>query len=99
MKPVELIERAVLNSSRRGEIVLDPFGGSGSSLIACEKAGRKARLIELEAKYCDVIVKRWQQFTGRDAIHGKTGETFAQVSARVAVVDSDAAAVDANPVG
>ena len=99
MKPVELVERAVLNSSRHGEIVLDPFGGSGSTLIACEKTGRKARLIELEANYCDVIVKRWQQFTGRDAIHGKTGETFAVVSARTTAIESASGAVDANPIG
>jgi DNA modification methylase len=98
MKPVELIERAVLNSSRRGEIVLDSFGGSGSTLIACEKTGRKARLIELEAKYCDVIIQRWQQFTGKEALHEKTGETFAQVSARVAQIDSPSIATDANPV-
>ena len=59
MKPIALVERAVLNSSRRGETVLDPFGGSGSTLIACEKTGRKARVIELEPKYCDVIIRRW----------------------------------------
>jgi DNA modification methylase len=98
MKPVELIERAVLNSSRRGETVLDSFGGSGSTLIACEKTGRKARLIELEAKYCDVIIQRWQQFTGKEALHEKTGETFAQVSARMAVIDSASIATDTNPV-
>jgi DNA modification methylase len=67
MKPVELIERAVLNSSRDGDIVLDPFGGSGSTLVACEKQGRRARLIELDPKYCDVIVQRWQTLTGRSA--------------------------------
>lgn len=82
MKPVALIERAVLNSSRRGETVLDPFAGSGSTLIASEKTGRIARLIELEPRYCDVIVKRWQEFTGREATHSPTGETFAQLSAK-----------------
>jgi len=80
MKPVALVERAVLNSSRRGETVLDPFAGSGSTLIACEKTGRLARLIELEPGYCDVIVRRWQEFTGREATHSQTGETFAQLS-------------------
>ena len=80
MKPVALIERAVLNSSRRGETVLDPFAGSGSTLIACEKTGRIARLIELEPRYCDVIIRRWQESTGREAIHSATGETFGQLA-------------------
>ena len=80
MKPVALVERAVLNSSRRGDTVLDPFAGSGSTLIACEKTGRLARLIELEPGYCDVIVRRWQEFTGREATHSQTAKTFAQLS-------------------
>ncbi|NVO05713.1 MAG: site-specific DNA-methyltransferase [Rhodoferax sp.] len=68
MKPVELVERAVRNSSKTRDLVLDPFGGSGTTLIACEKAGRRARLIELDPKYVDVIVKRWEEFTGKKAI-------------------------------
>jgi DNA modification methylase len=67
MKPVELIERAIRNSSRPGDVVLDPFGGSGTTLIAAEKSGRTARLIELDPKYVDVIVRRWEEFTGRQA--------------------------------
>ena len=67
MKPVELMERAVRNSSKTRDLVLDPFGGSGTTLIACEKSGRRARLIELDPKYCDVIVKRWQDWTGKQA--------------------------------
>ncbi len=67
MKPVELVERAIRNSSKGRDTVFDPFGGSGTTLIACEKAGRQARLIELEPKYCDVIVARWQDFTGKQA--------------------------------
>ncbi len=67
MKPVELVERAIRNSSKTRDLVLDPFGGSGSTLIACEKSGRRARLIELDPKYVDVIVKRWEAFTGRKA--------------------------------
>ena len=67
MKPLELIIRAIRNSTSKGQIVLDPFGGSGSTLIAAEQTGRKARLIELDPKYCDVIVTRWQNLTGQTA--------------------------------
>jgi len=76
MKPVELVERAVRNSSKTRDLVLDPFGGSGSSLIACEKSGRRARLIELDPKYVDVIVKRWQDFTGGEATRAGDGAQF-----------------------
>lgn len=67
-KPVALIERALQNSSKGGDIVSDFFGGSGSTMIACEKLGRQARLMELDPKYCDVIVKRWEDFTGKKAV-------------------------------
>lgn len=67
MKPVELVERAVRNSSKTRDLVLDPFGGSGTTLIACEKSGRRARIIELDPKYVDVIVKRWEEYTGDKA--------------------------------
>jgi DNA modification methylase len=67
-KPVELPERAITNSTKQGDSVLDLFGGSGSTLIACEKIGRLARVMELDPKYCDVIVKRWEDFTGKQAI-------------------------------
>jgi len=66
MKPVELVERAIRNSSRPGNVVLDPFGGSGTTLIAAEKSGRIARLIELDPKYCDVIIKRYAEYTKTD---------------------------------
>ena len=66
-KPVELPERAINNSSKAGDEILDLFGGSGSTLIACEKINRHARLMELDPKYCDVIVKRWEDFTGKKA--------------------------------
>jgi len=69
MKPVELVERAIRNSSIPGDTVLDPFGGSGTTLIAAEKSGRKARLMELDPKYCDVIVRRWEEFSGHKAHH------------------------------
>ena len=64
MKPVELMERSIRNSSRPGDIVLDCFGGSGSTLIAAEKSGRRCFTMELDPKYCDVIIRRWQEFTG-----------------------------------
>ncbi len=67
MKPVELVERAISNSSKSRDIVLDCFGGSGTTLIACEKLNRQCRMIELDPKYVDVIVKRWEEFTGRKA--------------------------------
>lgn len=67
-KPIALCSRAIKSSSREGEIVLDVFGGSGSTLIACEQLNRKAYLMELEPKWCDVIVKRWENFTGKKAI-------------------------------
>jgi len=68
MKPVELVERAVKNSSKSRDIVLDLFGGSGTTAIACEKTNRHARLMELDPKFVDVIVKRWEDFTGKKAV-------------------------------
>ncbi|MGU0713175.1 site-specific DNA-methyltransferase [Pseudomonas aeruginosa] len=76
MKPVELVERAIRNSSRPGNAVLDPFGGSGTTLIAAEKSGRLARLIELDPKYVDVIVRRWQDWTGKQATREADGVLF-----------------------
>ena len=81
MKPVALVERAVRNSSKSRDIVLDPFGGSGSTLIACEKAGRQARLVELDPKYCDVIILRWQEFSGGTAILDDDGRTYEEIAA------------------
>lgn len=81
MKPVELVERALHNSSKTKDIVLDAFGGSGTTMIACEKTGRRARLIELEPKYADVIVKRWQEFTGKTATLAATGQSFTELEA------------------
>jgi len=79
-KPVELVERALLNSSKAGDIVADLFGGSGSTLIGCERRGRKARLMEIDPKYADCIVQRYQEYTGRKATldGGKTFEAIAQ---------------------
>lgn len=79
MKPVDLIEYQIKNSSRRGDNVLDLFGGSGTTLIACENLGRNAYLMELDPKYVDVIVNRWEKLTGKSAIHEKLGLTFDQL--------------------
>jgi DNA modification methylase len=68
MKPVELVERAIRNSSKSRDTILDCFGGSGTTLIACEKLGRSCRMIELDPKFCDVIVKRWESYTGLTAM-------------------------------
>ena len=84
MKPVSLIMRMLTNSSQPGDRVLDPCGGSGSTLIACEKLKRHALLMEIDPKYCDVIIRRWQQFTGKDAVHETTGQTFNMTKQQVA---------------
>ena len=75
MKPIELIEMA-LSDQPESKTVVDLFGGSGSTLIACEKTNRKAYLMELDPKYCDVIINRWQTLTGKDAILESTGGKF-----------------------
>jgi DNA modification methylase len=80
-KPVELIERAVLNSSKNGDIVADLFGGSGTTLIACERRNRKTRLMEIDPKYADCIVQRYQEYTGKEAVLDGDGRTFEQVKA------------------
>ena len=81
MKPVALVERAIRNSSKSRDIVLDPFGGSGTTLIACEKTGRSARLLELDPRYVDVIVGRWQEFSGQVATLENDGRVFEAVAA------------------
>ena len=74
-KPVELAVRAMQYSSRIGENILDLFGGSGSTLIACEQTSRKAFLMELDPPYCDVICDRFQRFTGKPAVLERTGDS------------------------
>jgi DNA modification methylase len=69
MKPVAMVADAILDCSRRGDLVLDSFGGSGTTLIACERTNRKARLIEIDPMYCDQTVRRWQKLTGRIAVN------------------------------
>ncbi len=80
IKPVRMIEDAILDCSRRGEIVLDPFLGSGSTLIACEKAKRVCAGIELSPKYVDVAISRWQQWTGKHAVHAACGSHYNELA-------------------
>jgi DNA modification methylase len=80
MKPVALVERALRNSSQRGNLILDAFGGAGSTLIACEKSGRRAAVVELEPQYVDVIVRRWQNYTAQEARLEQDGRSFETVS-------------------
>ena len=79
-KPVELVTRALRNSSKAGDVILDLFGGSGSTMLSAEISGRESRLMELDPKYCDVIVKRWQDFTGEQAILESTKKPFAEAT-------------------
>jgi DNA modification methylase len=81
MKPVELIERALVNSSKAGDIVADLFGGSGSTMIACERGGRVARLMELDPRYADVICRRYQEYTGKQAVLDGDGRSFDELAA------------------
>jgi DNA modification methylase len=76
VKPVALVADAIRDCTRRHHIVLDPFAGSGTTIIAAQKTGRVARAIELDPAYVDVAVRRWQQFTQRQAMHAVTGKTF-----------------------
>ena len=81
MKPVALVERAIRNSSKTRDIVLDVFGGSGSTLIAAEKTGRQARLVELDPAYVDTILLRWQRFSGRAAMLDGDGRDYDELAA------------------
>jgi DNA modification methylase len=90
-KPVDLVEFAINKVTDNGAVVIDLFGGSGSTLIACEKTGRINRSMELDPKYCDVIVRRWQDFTGKKATLEGDGRTFEELSAeRLAVTEATA---------
>jgi len=79
-KPVALVEEAIDKTTKAGCIVLDLFGGSGSTLIACEKTNRHCRMMEIDPKYCDVIINRYLDFTGKNAILETTGQSFQEVS-------------------
>ena len=78
---MELVERALLNSSKAGDIVVDLFGGSGSTLIGCERRGRMARLMEIDPRYSDCIIRRWQEYTNKQATLEGDGRSFAEVAA------------------
>jgi DNA modification methylase len=82
VKPVSLFADAILDASKRDEIVLDPFGGSGTTLLAAERTGRRARVVEIDPNYVGVAIARWQKMTGQTAILQSTGESFAEVAAR-----------------
>ena len=81
VKPSALVADAIMDCTHRGGLVLDPFGGSGSTLIAAEMTGRCARLMELEPKYVDVTIRRWKDYTGLEAVHAETGKTFDEIQA------------------
>src|SRR5579864_1256840 len=81
-KPLELMRRPILNHTRRGELIYDPFLGSGTSLMAAETTGRICHGLELDCKFVDVIVQRWQQFTGQAAVLADVGRSFDLVSAQ-----------------
>jgi DNA modification methylase len=80
VKPVALVADAILDVTRRNDSVLDPCGGSGTTLIAAERTGRKARVIEIDPLYCDAIIRRWQKAAGEQAIHAETGRTFDDIA-------------------
>jgi len=80
MKPVELVERALVNSSKAGDVVVDLFGGSGTTLIACERRGRATRLMEVDPRYADVICRRYQEYTGKRAVLDDDGRSFDEVA-------------------
>lgn len=90
MKPVALFEQQMMNSTALGDTVLDSFGGSGTTVIAAQRSGRIARLMELDPRYCDVIIRRWQDFVGAEATLEATGETFGAVDARRHAVEAAA---------
>jgi DNA modification methylase len=81
VKPIAMVADAMRDCTRRGDIVLDPFMGSGTTILAAERIGRRAFGLEIDPLYVDVAIRRWQQFTGRDAILKSTGQTFDEVTA------------------
>jgi DNA modification methylase len=82
VKPAAMIADAIRDVTKQGDLILDPFGGSGTVIIAAEKTGRRARVIEIDGHYCDVALRRWEIFTGKTAVLAATGETFEEVAER-----------------
>jgi DNA modification methylase len=82
VKPVAMIADAIRDVTVQGDLILDPFGGSGTVIIAAEKTGRRARTIEIDCYYCDVAIRRWETFIGKTAVLAATGETFEEVAER-----------------
>ena len=96
VKPVALVADAIKDCTARGDIVLDTFGGSGSTILAAERVGRRAYTLEIEPRFVDVAIRRWQAFSRRDAIHADSGLTFDELaSKRFAAPAADVAATDA----
>src|SRR5207244_12465399 len=85
VKPVALVADAMRDCSRRGDIVLDLFGGSGTTILAAERVGRRAYTLEIEPRFVDVAIKRWQAFSGRDAICAETGLSFDEIASQRAM--------------
>lgn len=94
VKPVAMVADAIRDVSRRNDLVLDPFGGSGTTIIAAEKTGRRARAIEIDHYYVDVAVRRWQRFTGKVAVHAETGKSFEEIAEqRLGEIDAQTLAI------
>ncbi len=89
VKPTALVADAIMDVSHRGDVVLDAFGGSGATLLAAEKTGRRARLIELDPAYVDVVIRRWQTLTGQDAVLSGSEETFVEREASANMKEAD----------
>jgi tRNA G10 N-methylase Trm11 len=88
-KPVALIADAMRDCTRRGDVVLDAFSGSGTTIMAAERIGRRAYVMEIEPRYVDVAIRRWQAFTRKDAVHADTGATFDQLAAERPIVPGE----------
>jgi DNA modification methylase len=100
IKPVALVADAILDASRRGDIVLDPFSGSGTTIMAAERTGRRAHVLELDPLYVDSAIRRWQEYGGEAAVHGATGQTFGEIEKqrRAAVVEAVTGGAEDDPL-
>jgi DNA modification methylase len=97
VKPRALLEDAILDVTNRGDLIIDCFAGSGSTLLAAEAVGRRCRAIEIDGPYCDVIIRRWREMTGGEAVLESTGETFDEVYRRRAGEEGDASSASVTP--